>query len=81
MMITSYAQNTIPNVNMNNYFIPRLLYTLVMLMVAISFFIISKKIVGKTNYTGSIKIFLTIIVASICSLLFFYPCAILDNQF
>ncbi|MDF2451001.1 MAG: hypothetical protein K0S26_505 [Bacteroidota bacterium] len=65
---------------MNNYNLEKSLMTIVVVLVAISFIIISKKIIRKTKYTGKVKTFLTIIVASICSLLFFYPFAIIDDQ-
>lgn len=65
----------------DNYLTERWIVTLLMVVVAVAFFLIGKKIALKSKYSGQTKVFLTIIIASICSLLFFYPCAIIDDQF
>ena len=62
-----------------DYTIERWLVTLLMIVLALILIFFANQIVTKTKYTGKAKLFLTVIVASIFSLLFFYPCAIIDN--
>ena len=63
----------------DNFYIEKLAFTLLMLVVAITIYLLCKKLSSLSKYSAEAKFYLSFLYSSIFVLLIFYPILIVDD--